>query len=75
MMLKSDIINLSNEREVNKMEERRNYVIYSEDGDYNPTERVVSISNAQANAIRWFMETFDIEGGVELAENYEGEEI
>ena len=56
-------------------EEKRNYVVYSEDGDYNPIERVVSMNNVQANAIQWFMETFDIEGGVELAENYEGEEV
>lgn len=57
------------------MEEKRNYVIYTEDGNYNPIERVVSMTNTQANAIRWFMGTFDIEGGIELAENYEGEEL
>ena len=55
------------------MEEKRNYVIYTE--DIEGIERVVLMTANQANAIRWFMENFDIDGTVELAENYEGEEI
>jgi hypothetical protein len=33
------------------------------------------MTSEQANTIRWFMENFDIDGCIELAENYEGEEI
>lgn len=64
---------LINEREVNKMEEKRNYVIYT--SDYVEKEHVVKMTRTQANAIRWFIDYFDIDGAVELAENYEGEEI
>ena len=56
------------------MEEKRNYVIYV-NLDYEETERVVLMTTEQANTIRWFMDTWDIDGTVELAENYEGEEI
>ena len=55
------------------MEEKRNYVIYT--ASIEEMERVVLMTADQANAIRWFMENFDIDGTVELAENYEGEEI
>lgn len=59
------------------MEEKRNYVIYVEDNyqGIEEQERVVRMTTEQANTIRWFMENFDIDGTVELAENYEGEEI
>jgi hypothetical protein len=73
-VLKSDIINLSNEREVNKMEEKRNYVVYTE-GHWDKIERVVKMTETQAESISWFIDHFDIDGCVELAENYEGEEI
>lgn len=56
------------------MEEKRNYVIYT-NVNYDEIERVVFMTANQANAIRWFMENFDIDGTVELAENYSGEEI
>ena len=56
------------------MEEKRKYVVYSE-VNYETVERVVVITKAQANAIRWFMENYDIDGCVEPIENYEGEEI
>lgn len=56
------------------MEEKRNYVVYA-NANYDEIERVVLMTAEQANAIRWFMENFDIDGTVELAENYEGEEI
>jgi DNA-binding MarR family transcriptional regulator len=56
------------------MEEKRNYVVFSSI-DYDETERIVSMTKAQADAIRWFMDNFNINGCVELAENYEGEEI
>lgn len=55
------------------MEEKRNYVVYT--ADYDERERVIKITLAQANAIRWFIDYLDINGVVELAENYEGEEI
>ena len=59
------------------MEEKRNYVIYVEDNHrgFEEQERVVRMTTEQANTIRWFMDNFDIDGTVELAENYEGEEI
>lgn len=56
------------------MEEKRNYVVYCNINDED-IERVVLMTREQANAIRWFMDTFDFDGAVELAENYEGEEI
>ena len=56
------------------MEEKRNYVVYVEI-NYETVERVILITAEQANAIWWFMENFDIDGTIELAENYEGEEI
>jgi len=60
------------------MEERRNYVIYIEDTRRNfveEKERVVLMTTKQADAIRWFIDNFNINGCVELVENYEGEEI
>jgi hypothetical protein len=77
MVLKSDIINLSNEREVNNMEEKRNYVVYVSDGfcGHNDTERVVKMTEIQAKAIEWFIDACGIDGTIELAENYNGEEI
>lgn len=56
------------------MEEKRNYVIYT-DINYETIERVILMNETQAKAINWFMENFNIDGGVELAENYQGEEI
>lgn len=56
------------------MQEKRNYVIYI-DIHLNAIERVILMTAEQANAIRWFMENFDIDGTVELAEDYEAEEI
>ena len=56
------------------MEEKRNYVIYT-NIDYDEIERVVLMNETQAKAINWFMENFNIDGTVELAENYQGEEI
>lgn len=71
---KNNIINLSNEREVILiMEEKRNYVIYTNID--NEIERIILMTAEQAKAIRWFMDTWDIDGTVELAENYVGEEI
>lgn len=58
------------------MEEKRNYVVYVEGSGFgDDIERVVSITKEQARVIKWFMNNFDINGCVELAENYEGEEI
>lgn len=60
------------------MEEKRNYVVCVEENSctgIGDIERVVKITTSQANTIRWFMEYFNINGCVELAENYEGEEI
>lgn len=57
------------------MEEKRNYVVYTNEGYNEEIERVVKITESQAKAIDWFMENFDIDGCVELAEKYEGEEI
>ena len=56
------------------MEEKRNYVVFCSI-DYDETERVISMTKTQADAIRWFIDNFNINGCVELAENYEGEEI
>jgi hypothetical protein len=56
------------------MEEKRNYVIYAE--VYGALiERVVSMNETQAKAIEWFMDRFNIDGSVELPENYVAEEI
>jgi len=59
------------------MEEKRNYVIYTNDDrlGIEEQERVIKMSRTQVGAIRWFMDTYGIEGCVELAEDYEGEEI
>jgi hypothetical protein len=60
------------------MEEKRNYVVYVEGSSCLGTEdieRVVKITTSQARTIKWFMETFDIDGAVVLAEEYKGEEI
>lgn len=56
------------------MEEKRNYVIYA-NMDYEEIERVVLMNETQAKAINWFIKNFNINGCVELAENYEGEKI
>lgn len=56
------------------MEEKRNYVIYTE-GHWDKIERVVKMTETQAESISWFIDHFGIDGCVELAENYEGEEI
>lgn len=56
------------------MEQRRNYVVYA-NFNYEEIERVVLITAEQAKAIRWFMGTWDIDGTVVLAEEYDGEEI
>jgi len=56
------------------MEEKRNYVVYSTI-DNEEVERVVLMTKEKADAIRWFMDNFEIDGTVELAENYDGEEI
>ena len=56
------------------MEEKRNYVVYCNiDGE--EFERVILMTAEKAKAIQWFIDTFDFDGAVELAENYEGEEI
>ncbi len=58
------------------MEEKRNYVVYTDDCySMEEQEHVVKISATQADAIRWFMNTFNIDGCVEIAEEYEAEEI
>lgn len=58
------------------MEEKRNYVIYV-DNSYglSKIERIVTMTESQAKAIRWFMDMNDIRGCVELAENYNGKLI
>jgi hypothetical protein len=56
------------------MEEKRNYVVYA-NLNYEETERVVLMTAEQARTIRWFMDTWDIDGVVTLAEDYDGEEI
>ena len=56
------------------MEEKRNYVVYT-NMNYEEIERVVLMTETQAKTLNWFMENFDIDGTVELAENYQGEEI
>ena len=59
------------------MEEKRNYVVYTSNccGVMEEVEHVIKMSEAQAEAIRWFMNIYDIDGCVELAEKYEGMEI
>ena len=56
------------------MEEKRNYVVFGT-VDYEDIERVILMNETQAKAIRWFIDNFNIDGGVELAEDYSGEEI
>ena len=56
------------------MEEKRNYVVYAS-LNYEETERVVLMTAEQAKTIQWFMDTWDIDGTVALAEDYVGEEI
>lgn len=56
------------------MEEKRNYVVFGII-DNEEVEHVVLMTEEKANAIRWFLDTFEIDGCVELAENYKGEEI
>ncbi len=56
------------------MEEKRKYVIYYNiDGE--EIERIVSMTKEKADAIQWFIDTFDLDGEIELIEKYEGEEI
>ena len=55
-------------------EEKRNYVVYT-NINYEEIERVILMTETQAKTLNWFMENFDIDGTVELAENYHGEEI
>ena len=59
------------------MEQKRNYVVYTEDNyrGIEEQERVIKMTHEQADAIGWFMDSFGISGVVELAEDYEGEEI
>ena len=60
------------------MEEKRNYVVYVEGNSWTGTEdieRVVKMTASQARTIEWFMNNFNVDGTIELAENYEGEEI
>lgn len=56
------------------MEEKRNYVVYC-DVNGEDFERVIFTTAEKAKVIQWFINTFDFDGAVELAENYEGEEI
>lgn len=56
------------------MEGKRNYVIYAEI-DNELIERIVLMNETQAEAIKWFMDRFNIDGSVELAEKYIAEEI
>lgn len=56
------------------MEEKRNYVIYCNINGVE-VERIILMTFEKAKAIQWFMDTFDLDGVVELAENYQGEEI
>ena len=56
------------------MEEKRNYVVYAE-VDGNLKERIILMNETQAKAIEWFIDRFNIDGSVELAENYVAEEI
>ena len=51
------------------MEEKRNYVIYTE-GHWDKIERVVKMTEKQAESISWFIDHFGIDGCVELADNY-----
>jgi hypothetical protein len=60
------------------MEEKRNYVVYVEGNSWTgteATERVVKMTVSQAKTIEWFMHNFDVDGTIELAENYKGDEI
>ena len=57
------------------MEEKRNYVVYYCNIYGENIERVIFTTPEKAKAIRWFIDTFHLDGAVELAENYEGEEI
>ena len=55
------------------MEEKRNYVVFN---SYNDTENVFKMTSEQARAVAVIIaEVFDCEGGIELAEDYEGREI
>lgn len=54
--------------------EKRKYVISAE-MNYETVERVVIMTQEQREAIDWFIRNFDIEGSVDLIENYAGEEI
>jgi hypothetical protein len=57
------------------MEEKRNYIIY--DIVNGPIIRVIRMTREQANTIRDFLKSidYDDEIGIELAENFEGDEI
>ena len=60
------------------MEEKTNYVVHTNGNSYfsiEKQERIVKMSAAQADAIKWFMNICDIDGCVEVAEEYGGEEI
>lgn len=57
------------------MEEKRNYVVYYCNIYGEDIERVIFTTPEKAKTIRWFIDTFHLDGAVELAENYEGEEI
>ncbi len=57
------------------MEEKKNYVVYYCNTNGEDIERVIFTTPEKVKAIQWFMDTFDLDGAVELAENYEGEEI
>ena len=59
------------------MGEKRNYVIYIDNGGFqnDEIERVVKMTETQAKTIEWFINKFNISGCIELAEHYEGEEI
>ena len=58
---------------------KQNYVVYmSGNGGcfgIEEQEHIIKMSADQADAIRWLMNTFDIDGCVELAQDYEGDEI
>ena len=56
------------------MEQKKNYVVYCY-ADGKETERIISMTKEKADAIQWFIDTFDLDGTVEPAESYEGEEI
>ena len=71
-MMKSDIINLSNEREENKMEKKRNYILFNSDID---TGRIIAMTDKQADVIRDALEAICDNIGIEVADDYMGEEI